>query len=179
MISKSIRKNIADGILEYGKEYETFFKGVEKRSEITEVKGFVEMDLQLELQSSLNVMLKDQDDFAKKFYERVFNKAPQVRALFRKDMLMQGRLLTHMLGGIVYSMSRPEYLELGLKKLGESHSKYGVEDEHYPIVAEMMLETIEDVMGELMTNRTRQAWTEALDIVTNSMKEWNQNASKS
>ena len=176
LISKTIRKNIPEGILDYGNVYETYFKGVEKRSEITEVKGFIEMDLQLELQSSLNVMLNDQDAFAKNFYERVFEKAPPVRALFKKDMIMQGRLLTHMLGGIVYSMSRPEYLHLGLRKLGESHEKYGVKEDHYPIVAETMLETIEDIMGDLMTDRIREAWTEALSIVTSSMKNWNKDS---
>jgi len=59
------------------------------------------------------------------FYEKIFAKAPIVKEMFKKSMLDQGRLLTHMLGSIVYSLSRPEHLAMGLKKLDESHHRYG------------------------------------------------------
>jgi len=86
-------------------------------------------------------------------------------------MLGQGRLLTHMLGGIVYSLSRPEHLATGLKKLGESHIKYGVRAEHYPVVKEAMLKTIDETLGEMKTPKTMDAWSSALDLVMDAMRQ--------
>ena len=77
----------------------------------------------------------------------------------------QGRLLTHMIGGIVYSLSRPEHLVLGLKRLGKNHTRYGVKDEYYPLVKEAMLETIQEMLGDQCGVNTLKAWSEALDFV--------------
>ena len=106
------------------------------------------------------------------FYDKVFEKAPFVKALFKKSMMDQGRLLTHMLGSIVYSLSRPEHLVMGLKTLGKSHARYGVKDEYYPLVKITMLETIEEILEEMHTPSIHKAWATALDFVIDTMKSW-------
>jgi hemoglobin-like flavoprotein len=174
LISTPVLKGISTDNLLIGRTYQAKLTEGDQQTELYELLGFREMDLQLELQSSLHVMLEDQDKFAEAFYNRVFNIAPDVKNLFKKNITDQGRLLTHMLGGIVYSLSRPEYLELGLKKLGESHNKYGVEPEHYPVVKQAMMETIEESLGDLKTDKTMRAWSAALDKVVDVMQKWNQ-----
>ena len=81
-------------------------------------------------------------------------------------------MLTHMLGGIVYSLSRPNTLSQGLKKLGRDHLKYGVKPEHYPVVKACLLETIEDELGEAFTPNIYDAWSTALDLVINLMQSY-------
>ena len=77
-----------------------------------------------------------------------------------------------MLGGIVYSMSRPEYLNMGLKLLGQSHVKYGVTEAHYPIVLKALLETIKESLGDMYSGKLMQAWEDALTMITNEMKRY-------
>lgn len=170
LISKSVYNSIPDDKLHIGKTFAPLLIGKDEETELFELLGFQEMDLQLELQASLHVMLEDQDRFAKIFYDKVFEINPEIRSLFRKNMTDQGRLLTHMLGGIVYSLSRPEHLATGLKKLGESHINYGVRVEHYPIVKEAMMYAIEQSIGERKTRKTIDAWSKALDDVMDMMK---------
>ena len=170
LISKSVYNSIPDDKLHIGKTFAPLLIGKDEQTELFELLGFQEMDLQLELQASLHVMLEDQDKFAKIFYDKVFEINPEIRSLFRKNMTDQGRLLTHMLGGIVYSLSRPEHLETGLKKLGESHINYGVQVEHYPIVKDAMMYAIEQSLGECKTLKTIDAWSKALDDVMDMMK---------
>ena len=172
LISKAVYKNVNKEVLDIGSNFSTPLEGKEGKLDIYELLGFKTMDLQLELQASLHLLLKDEDHFAAIFYEKVFAKAPMVRALFKNNMQSQGRLLTHMLGGIVYSLSRPEYLVMGLKKLGESHERYGVKDAYYPVVKEAMLETIPEVLLEFSNQRIVDAWGQALDFVIDSMKNW-------
>jgi len=172
LISESVHKGFPKNTLNLGKKYSKQMEGHEHETILYELIGFKEMDIQLELQNSLDYLLRNEDEFAEKFYNKVFTKSPHTRELFKNNMQSQGRLLTHMLGGIVYSMSRPEYLELGLKSLGESHARYGVLEEHYPVVLESLKETIREELGELFTERIGMAWERALIDVTTEMKKY-------
>ena len=172
LISNSILKGIEEGTLVMGKSFVKRLKGVEGAVKLHHVMGFKETDINLELQSSLDFIMENSDEFAEKFYARVFELAPSVKSLFKSNMMMQGRMLMHMLVGIVYSLSRPEHLILGLKSLGKSHVKYGVKPEHYPVVKQALLETIEKELGEHCTPRVLEAWDKALEVVTQTMRDW-------
>jgi class 3 adenylate cyclase/hemoglobin-like flavoprotein len=172
LISESIYKGVSKGTLNVGKEYYPKMDGHQHKTKLYELKGFLETDIQLELQRSLDHLLRNEQEFADKFYNKVFTKAPETRALFKNNMTAQGRLLTHMLGGIVYSMSRPEHLEMGLKLLGESHSRYGVHQKHYPIVLEALIDTIREELIDLYTEEVVEAWRQVLTLITGEMKKY-------
>ena len=172
LISKSVLDGANKEALIVEEAYRVPLAGIEEDVEVCQLMGFKEMDLQLELQASLNSMLQDEELFARTFYDKVFAIAPAAKQLFRSNMADQGRLLTHMLGGIVYSMSRPENLHSGLKKLGESHVKYGVQEAHYPVVKQAMMETIDEILGGLKNENTLEAWSTVLDTVMDAMKNW-------
>ncbi|MEL7119958.1 MAG: adenylate/guanylate cyclase domain-containing protein [Bacteroidota bacterium] len=175
LISDSTLRFLPTTILDLGRTFDAQLNGKPTTVKIHELNGFQEMDIQLEVQASLHLLLKNEEHFAQVFYEKLFEKAPFVRQLFQTSMLEQGRLLTHMLGGIVYAISRPEYLILGLKKLGESHYGYGVREEYYPLVKETMLETIPEVLGEHYHPKIGEAWGTALDFIVEHMKTWREN----
>lgn len=170
LISHSIFENIEKKYLKIGGVFDSSLKGKKKKFKLYELLGFSDMDMQLELQASLYYLLKDEDLFASLFYSKVFEKAPHIKSLFKKNMIDQGRLLTHMLGGVVYALSRPEFLKTGLKKLGQNHINYGVKAEHYPIVKEAILETIEETLGEDKTEKSIAAWNSALDFILDAMQ---------
>ncbi len=170
LISEAVYKSAKKETLDIGRDFKSFLAGKENQVELFELLGFKEMDLQLELQASLHLLLQDEDKFAKLFYEKVFEKAPFVRALFSKNMQDQGRLLTHMLGGIVYSLARPEYLVLGLKKLGNDHLRYGVKEAYYPVVKEALLESIPEILEDFYNPKIKKAWEQTLDFVIETMK---------
>jgi len=174
LVSDEFISHFPDGILSKGISDSVKVKGKEEEIRVHEITGFYEPDTNLEVQATLDQILKNEDEFAKKFYARVFQKAPEVRALFKKNLLDQGRMLTHMLGGIVYSLSRPEYLILGLKSLGRQHKTYGVEQAHYPVIKEALLETIEEELGEASNYKILHAWGNALDLVIHSMQSYNE-----
>lgn len=172
LISDSIFNGLPEGTVEIGETFNTQMAGHDHTTKFHELKGFKEMDIQLELQRSLDYLLRNEEEFADKFYARVFEKAPETRSLFKNNMSSQGKLLTHMLAGIVYSMSRPEHLSLGLKLLGQSHSRYGVLEEHYPIVLSSLLETIKEELGEYYSGQLIKAWEQALITITSEMKKY-------
>ena len=172
LISKSILEGLPDGTLEIGRTFTKLLAGKTMPIELYELKDFAGVDINLQLQSSLDYVLKNELGFAQRFYKKVFERAPGLRSLFRDDMSGQERLLTHMLGGIVYSLSRPEYLKMGLRTLGKSHEKYGVKPEHYPLVKQLLIETIKEELGDFHTEKLSEAWRQALDFVTSEMMNW-------
>ncbi|MBN2174511.1 MAG: 2Fe-2S iron-sulfur cluster binding domain-containing protein [Bacteroidales bacterium] len=172
LISNSVLRSLPENTVEVGETYSEKLRGHEHETVFHELIGFTQLDIQLELQSSLEYLLQNEDEFADKFYKRVFAKSPETRNLFKNNLKQQGRLLTHMLGGIIYTMSRPDHMHLGLKELGRNHHRYGVKPEHYPVVLASLLETIEEQLGEFYNENLATAWLEALTLVTNEMKKY-------
>ncbi|MEM7512570.1 MAG: adenylate/guanylate cyclase domain-containing protein [Bacteroidota bacterium] len=171
LISESVLENVPKESLVIGESFNKLLAGKEESMNLFEVKEFQEMDMQLELQASLHVLLQDEDTFADTFYQHVFRIKPDLRELFKTNMIDQGRILTHMVGGIVYALSRPEYLVSGLKRLGRNHVNYGVKGKYYPIIREAMLKTIEETLGDNKTPSMMNAWEGALDFVTSTMQD--------
>ncbi|WP_224490611.1 adenylate/guanylate cyclase domain-containing protein [Robertkochia flava] len=171
LISESVLNSLPENVLDTGQSFELELTGKEGLARLTEVRGFREMDTQLELQSSLHLMLDDQDKFASLFYDKVFSISPETRSLFKRNMTDQGRLLTHMLSGIVYTLARPDHLVEGIRALGRNHQAYGVTSAHYPVVRKAMLETIDQVLGNNKTQNTMTAWTESLDFILKEMQQ--------
>ncbi|WP_228852064.1 adenylate/guanylate cyclase domain-containing protein [Aegicerativicinus sediminis] len=172
LISDSVYRALPDGFLDIGKTFEVQLSGRDENTKLFEVKGFLEQDIQFQLQSSLDYLLRNEEEFAAEFYDRVFEISPETRTLFKKNMKDQGRLLTHMLGAIVYSLSRPENLKLGLRFLGESHSRYGVTEAHYPVVLQALMATIENKLGEFSSPELLSAWRTALSMITDEMRQF-------
>lgn len=83
------------------------------------------------------------DQAAELFYRRLFKIAPQVRPLFKGDIKAQGRKL---MSTIAFAVSRlqdlPELVPT-VRDLGRRHAAYGVKDEHYDVVADVLLWTLE------------------------------------
>ena len=170
LISDAVLNQLPENTLKIGLESRVNLKGKEGSFLLHEVLGFSQMDVNLEVQASLELLLKEGDRFAKTFYQNLFDKTPRLRELFKNNMQQQERMLTHMVGGIVYSLSRPHFLSQGLKKLGRDHERYGVQPEHYPLVKSAFLETIQEELGEDCNPEILEAWNTALDVVTNFMR---------
>jgi len=171
LISDTVLQNLDRKAIDISDSYFSAVAGKRDDLLVHEFEGFKKMDLQLELQSSLHYLLQDEEKFSLIFYNKVFKKAPFVRKLFLNNIIDQGRLLTHMLGSIVYSLSRPDYLKMGLKSLGRNHIRYGVKDDYYPFVKEAMLESIPEILGENYNRTIGRAWAQALDFIIDAMTE--------
>ena len=170
LISDSVYEHLDSSLIQLGDSFHCKLHGIDDDVLVHELEGFKKLDLQLELQASLHYLLQEEERFSTVFYNKVFGKAPFVKDLFMNNIQEQGRLLTHMLGSIVYSLSRPQYLKMGLKSLGQNHVRYGVKNEYYPVVKEAMLETIPEILGEHYNERVGQAWEMAMDFIIDAMK---------
>jgi hemoglobin-like flavoprotein len=103
------------------------------------------------------------------FYDRLFEIAPPVRALFPSNLTEQKVKLMAMLGTAVTNLHQLETILPAVKALGERHKGYGVTAEHYTPVGAALLWTLEKGLGPDFTPDTREAWTVAYTALAGVM----------
>ena len=103
------------------------------------------------------------------FYRRLFEVAPEVRAMFPEDMDEQGKKLMSVLGVAVQSLTNLPALVPVLEELAQKHLKYGVEAAHYDVVGDVLLWTLEQGLQGEFTDDVREAWAQTYALVSETM----------
>jgi hemoglobin-like flavoprotein len=81
------------------------------------------------------------------FYGRLFEIAPEVKPLFKRDMTEQGRKLMATLAVVVNGLSNLDAILPTASALAKNHIAYGVTPGHYAPVGEALLWTLERGLG--------------------------------
>lgn len=113
--------------------------------------------------------LADRPTFAVRFYERLFEVAPEVAPMF-DDVASQRRKLADELGAMVELLGDLGALDARARALGERHRGYGVRAAHYRVALDVMLATLEEVLGPDFTPEDRDAWRRATNLITELMQ---------
>lgn len=108
---------------------------------------------------------------AERFYERLFELEPSVRALFSQDPDLQEAVFASELATIVHSIPRFETFVVRVRDLGARHAAYGITYAHYEIAAGALLQALDDTLGTEFTDEMRDAWRLAFDLVAETMMQ--------
>ena len=103
------------------------------------------------------------------FYNRLFEVAPSVKAMFPADMTEQRKKLMATLAVTVNGLGRLESVLPAASALAKRHVNYGARPEHYPVVGGALLWTLEKGLGEAWTPETAAAWTAAYATLSGYM----------
>jgi len=103
------------------------------------------------------------------FYGRLFETAPQVRALFPDDMTEQRKKLMATLAIVVNGLTNLDAILPAASALAKRHVSYGAEPAHYPVVGSALLWTLEQGLGPSWTPEVAAAWTAAYGTLSGFM----------
>jgi len=103
------------------------------------------------------------------FYDRLFELAPQVRAMFPNDMTEQRKKLMATLAVVVNGLTNLEAVLPAASALAKRHVAYGARPAHYPVVGGALLWTLEKGLGEAWTPDVAAAWTAAYGVLSSYM----------
>ncbi|MEM6254062.1 MAG: globin family protein [Cyanobacteria bacterium P01_D01_bin.156] len=131
------------------------------------------MSLNVELlEQSFELVKPKADEFVGSFYNNLFTDYPAAKPLFEhSDMGKQQQMLKGALVMVIENLRKPEALSKALKGLGARHVKYGALPEHYPLVGNSLLKTLEQYAGSAWTSELKEAWTGAYGAITELMLE--------
>ena len=99
------------------------------------------------------------------FYGRLFQIAPDVRAMFPDDLSGQKKKLMAMLGTAVADLSHLDTRLPAVRAPGRRHTGYGVGTAHYVPVGVALLWALEKGLGDVFTAEVREAWAAAYRIL--------------
>jgi hemoglobin-like flavoprotein len=109
------------------------------------------------------------DQAAGLFYDRLFEIYPEVRPLFKGDMQEQGRKLMAMINTAVSALDDLDPAVPVIKDMGARHAGYGVSPEDYDKVADALLWTLEQGLGDDFTPEVKAAWAEVYGVLAGTM----------
>ncbi|WP_084029941.1 globin family protein [Bradyrhizobium sp. LMTR 3] len=103
------------------------------------------------------------------FYDRLFEVAPTVKAMFPVDMKEQRKKLVTTLAVVVNGLGNLESVLPAASALAKRHVSYGAKAEHYPVVGGALLWTLEKGLGAAWTPDVAAAWTAAYTTLSGYM----------
>jgi nitric oxide dioxygenase len=122
------------------------------------------------VQSSWHNISDQADQVAERFYKELFMLAPQLRQLFRSDVQEQKKSLSIMLNYIVNGIDRIDDLKkTSLIPLAKRHVGYGVQDEHFKLVIQAIINSVAHSSGGSFSQKHYQAWYKVLRHISDVM----------
>jgi len=103
------------------------------------------------------------------FYNRLFEIAPQVKPMFRTTIEEQSRKLLAMISYVIVKLDRLDVILSEVAKLAQRHVVYGVKPDHYSIVGEALLWTLEKGLGDNWNKETKEAWIACYSLLAGAM----------
>jgi nitric oxide dioxygenase len=121
------------------------------------------------VQTSFESLLSLGDSAIVRFYEKLFDTAPELREMFSPDIDRQARKFLQSLKLIVTSLSSTERAAPVLQRLGERHRQYGVQAVHYDVVGSVLIETLDELLADASTDEVLDAWKSAFRLISSIM----------
>jgi len=123
------------------------------------------------LRSSFDLVVERQPQLTHRFYEILFQRYPQAKALFgRNTAAAQEKMLTDALVAVMDHLEDAPWLTSTLKALGAKHKGYGVTNEMYGWVGASLLATLAEAAAADWTKGHEAAWTEAYGAIAGLMQ---------
>jgi hemoglobin-like flavoprotein len=114
------------------------------------------------LRETLELTLARDDTFPLRFYERLFDAHPEVRAMFHRNSPgAMNKLFAQKLIAIVDNIDDPQWLSRELAGLVAAHATYGVTNEMYAWVGDALIATLTEACGDAWSPAAETAWREA------------------
>ena len=159
------------GALRLGVSNKLHLKGISDTAVLYGCEDFSNPDPVLLVQSSFHRIAPRLIAFGERFYAILFEANPELRPLFKNDLMVQQRMLVAMLSSLVRGLNRVTEITGGLHALGKRHCKYGAHSNHYDKVANALLRTLAEFLGDEFTPDVRASWSTVLDTISSLMIE--------
>ena len=106
---------------------------------------------------------------AQKFYDHLFEIAPEARDLFPQNMSEQREKLSDTLAMLVKHLNSPKHVEVAIQGMARRHRGYGARPEHFAPVGEALIYALDAYTDGGMSPEQKDGWIAAYTLITDSM----------
>jgi hemoglobin-like flavoprotein len=122
------------------------------------------------IQDSFKKISGHQDKTGELFYEKLFEKDPEIIKLFNTDLKEQAHLLMRMVKTVVEGLNNPQIIVPAVQNLGKRHLDYGVSAEQYKTFGDCLVMCFEKELGDDFNADVKCAWQKLYDILAAAMR---------
>lgn len=122
------------------------------------------------VKSTAPVLEENGEILTRHFYDRMFRENPEVAPLFNRANQAGGTQQRALAGAICAFAANVDQLDVlgaAVERIAQKHAGLRILPEHYPIVGENLLASIQDVLGDAATEEIVEAWAEAYGFLAN------------
>ncbi len=123
------------------------------------------------IQESYARIYENADKFSENFYMNLFEIAPDLRPLFAADIKKQGRKFIEILSIIILDLRDKKLIVPMIADMGRRHVKYGTERDHYQIVGQALIQTLDETFENKWSSTEKQLWIRLYNFVADIMIE--------
>jgi nitric oxide dioxygenase len=120
--------------------------------------------------ASIEQLRSDADAVVARFYERLFELAPDARDLFTIDMAIQRGKFFAELDTIAHAIPSLDTFVDRATRLGTEHARRGVTNRHYRAFGQALVDVLAETYGDDFTPELADAWRRAYSLVSDSMQ---------
>ncbi|MDY6842210.1 MAG: NO-inducible flavohemoprotein [Pseudomonadota bacterium] len=120
------------------------------------------------IKQTVPVLQENGEVLTRHFYERMFRENPEVLPFFNPAHQQAGTQQRALAGAIcayAQHIENPAALADAVELIAQKHASLGIQAEHYPIVGENLLASIQEVLGEAATPEIIDAWAAAYGVL--------------
>jgi len=121
------------------------------------------------IQQSWQEIMPQSDAFVALLYKKLFQQHPELESLFIRNMGMQGRKLMSMYGSAIEYLDNPDKMLPPLLAAGQRHVQYGVASSDYNKVNAVLIDTLQEFLGERFDDNLKHDWQEACSHIQQVM----------
>ncbi|MCA9588462.1 MAG: flavohemoprotein [Myxococcales bacterium] len=122
------------------------------------------------LRDTLEIALT-RDDFAERFYARLFAQHPECQPLFKRNSAgAQNKMFAQKLCAIVDAIEEPERVVAEASAIAKTHAEYGVRDEMYGWVGDALVATLRDANGDDWSDEAERSWSAAYEALAAAIR---------
>jgi hemoglobin-like flavoprotein len=122
------------------------------------------------IRKSFDAMWPIRCKLADSCYSRLFELAPDARALFPSDMERQRLKLMDMIAALVGSLDQHDLFQSLVSHSGRQHAGFGVRASQYAAFGDALIWSMERHFGAAFTPELREAWTALYAVVRQDME---------
>lgn len=126
---------------------------------------------EIELVEKAFAMARSEELFAQPtlFYEKLFERDPNLQPLFREDIGGQGMRFMRTLRTIVNALRQPGDVAEVLEPLARTHGALGVHAIDFDTMGEALIDTFKELLGPDFTAEMETAWRKAYGQIAKAM----------
>lgn len=103
-------------------------------------------------------------------YEKLFEAAPFLRAMFDGNISTQACKLVAVISFVISKLHRIEDIFPDLQDIGNKHSEYQIPDKWYNVVGNCLIEALKEESGNTWNKDKEKQWRELYNILKEQMQ---------